>query len=139
MMSYPHLYNVAGIGACKPVLIQPILMSIIFEHYKQLHDLENATLHLCNRGSYDFKISVSILIWMKRTEGRTRRDNIKLNRLTWGDVLVKHAVSVPSALILSPEFLALTYEQNDVHDLILLHYSKLRFYHLQYPLTNVRR
>lgn len=36
MMSYPRLYNVAGVGSCKPVLIQPILMSIIFEHYKQL-------------------------------------------------------------------------------------------------------
>jgi membrane protein insertase Oxa1/YidC/SpoIIIJ len=36
MMSLPRLYNVAGIGACKPVLIQPILMSIIFEHHKQL-------------------------------------------------------------------------------------------------------
>ena len=36
MMLYPRLYNVAGIGACKPVLIQPMLMSIIFEHYKQL-------------------------------------------------------------------------------------------------------
>jgi len=36
MMSYPRLYNVAGVTACKPVLIQPILMSIIFQHYKQL-------------------------------------------------------------------------------------------------------
>ena len=36
MMTYPRLYNVAGIGACKPVLIQPMLISIIFEHYKQL-------------------------------------------------------------------------------------------------------
>jgi hypothetical protein len=34
MMSYPRLHNVAGIGAFKPVLIQPMLMSIIFEHYK---------------------------------------------------------------------------------------------------------
>ena len=40
MMLYPRLYNVAGIEACKPVLIQPMLMSIIFEHYKQLHELE---------------------------------------------------------------------------------------------------
>jgi membrane protein insertase Oxa1/YidC/SpoIIIJ len=39
MMSYPRMYNVAGIGACKPVLIQPMLMSIIFEHYKQLNAL----------------------------------------------------------------------------------------------------
>ena len=36
MMSISRFYNVSGVGACKPVLIQPILMSIIFEHYKQL-------------------------------------------------------------------------------------------------------
>jgi hypothetical protein len=36
MMSYSQLYSVAGVGACKPVLLQPILMSIIFEHYKQI-------------------------------------------------------------------------------------------------------
>ena len=40
MMSYAHLYNAAGVMSCKPVLIQPILMSIIFEHYKQLKKLE---------------------------------------------------------------------------------------------------
>jgi len=34
MMSYPQLYSAAGIGACTPDLIQPMLMSI--EHYKQL-------------------------------------------------------------------------------------------------------
>jgi hypothetical protein len=39
MMSYSRLYNVAGIGACKPVLFHPILMSIIFEHYKQLRKI----------------------------------------------------------------------------------------------------
>jgi hypothetical protein len=39
MMSISRLYNVAGVGACKPILIQPILMSIIFEHYKQLNQL----------------------------------------------------------------------------------------------------
>jgi membrane protein insertase Oxa1/YidC/SpoIIIJ len=51
MMSYPQLYNVAGVGACKPVLIQPILMSIIFEHYKQLRKLseqEFKTKHKSN-------------------------------------------------------------------------------------------
>ena len=36
MMSITRLYNVAGVSACKPVLLHPILMSIIFEHYKQL-------------------------------------------------------------------------------------------------------
>jgi hypothetical protein len=32
MMSITRLYNVAGVGACRPVL-HPILMSIISEHY----------------------------------------------------------------------------------------------------------
>jgi len=39
MMSYSRLYT-AGVMACKPVLIQPILMSIILEHYKQLETLK---------------------------------------------------------------------------------------------------
>ena len=41
MMLYPRLYNVAGIGTCKPVLIQPMLMSIIFEHYKQISEMQS--------------------------------------------------------------------------------------------------
>ena len=36
MSSYSRLYNSAGGNACRPELIHPILMSIIFEHYKQL-------------------------------------------------------------------------------------------------------
>ena len=36
MMSISRLYNVAGVGSCKPVLLHPIVMSIIFDHYKQL-------------------------------------------------------------------------------------------------------
>jgi hypothetical protein len=51
ILSYSRLYNVAGVGACKPVLIQPILMSIIFEHYKQLRKLseqEFKTKHKSN-------------------------------------------------------------------------------------------
>jgi len=36
MLSIPRLYNAAGTMACRPVLINVILMSIIFEHYKQL-------------------------------------------------------------------------------------------------------
>ncbi|HMG38937.1 MAG TPA: hypothetical protein VK566_07120 [Nitrososphaeraceae archaeon] len=44
MMSYPRLYNAAGVTACKPVLLHPILMSIVFKHYKQLKKIE--TLHL---------------------------------------------------------------------------------------------
>jgi hypothetical protein len=41
MLSYSRIYNAAGVVACKPVLLHPILMSIIFEHYKQLKELEN--------------------------------------------------------------------------------------------------
>ena len=36
MMSISRLYNVAGVGSCKPVLLHPIMMSTIFDHYKQL-------------------------------------------------------------------------------------------------------
>ena len=36
MFSYSRLYNSSGSNACRPVLIYPILMSIIFEHYKKL-------------------------------------------------------------------------------------------------------
>jgi membrane protein insertase Oxa1/YidC/SpoIIIJ len=46
MMSLSRLYNVAGIGACKPVLIQPILMSIISEHYKQLEILRKCAMDI---------------------------------------------------------------------------------------------
>jgi hypothetical protein len=42
MMSYPHIYNAAGVTACKPVPLQPILMSIIFEHYKQLDTIHRS-------------------------------------------------------------------------------------------------
>ncbi|HEY6949224.1 MAG TPA: hypothetical protein VI146_01335 [Nitrososphaeraceae archaeon] len=41
MLSIPRFYNVAGIMACRPVLIQTILMSIVFEHYKKLSTLTN--------------------------------------------------------------------------------------------------
>ena len=36
LFSYSRLYNSAGSNACRPILLHPILMSIIFEHYKQL-------------------------------------------------------------------------------------------------------
>jgi len=36
MFSYSRLYNSAGTMACRPVLIHVILMSILFEHYKEL-------------------------------------------------------------------------------------------------------
>ena len=42
MMSYPRLYNSAGSNACRPELIHPILMSIIFEHYKELKKIESS-------------------------------------------------------------------------------------------------
>jgi hypothetical protein len=59
MMSYSRLYNAAGVTACKPVLIQPILMSIVFEHYKQLKKLED--LQLSNRTLFfDKKITKTV-------------------------------------------------------------------------------
>ena len=39
MFSYSRLYNAAGTMACRPVLIQVVLISIIFEHYKRLSTL----------------------------------------------------------------------------------------------------
>ena len=35
------LYNTACMTACRPVIIHSVLMSIIFEDYKQLHQLES--------------------------------------------------------------------------------------------------
>ena len=43
MMTYSRMHNASGVMACKPVLLQPIIMSIIFEHYKQLKNMENET------------------------------------------------------------------------------------------------
>ena len=42
MFSYSRLYNSAGSNACRPVLLHPILLSIIFEHYKQLEILRKS-------------------------------------------------------------------------------------------------
>jgi len=39
MLSISRLYNVAGTMACRPVLVHVMLISIIFEHYKQLTKL----------------------------------------------------------------------------------------------------
>ena len=39
MLSIARFYNVAGTMACRPVLTQVILMSIIFEHHKRLSKL----------------------------------------------------------------------------------------------------
>jgi hypothetical protein len=41
MLTYPKLYNSAGSNAVRPVLLEPILMSIAFEHYKQLTGLQD--------------------------------------------------------------------------------------------------
>jgi hypothetical protein len=49
MFSYTRLYNSAGSNACRHILIHPILMSMIFEHYKQLKKLE--ALHLSKKFS----------------------------------------------------------------------------------------
>jgi hypothetical protein len=48
MLSIPRLYNVAGTMACRPVLIHTILMSIIFEHYKQLAKLLSKKININN-------------------------------------------------------------------------------------------
>jgi len=39
MFSTAHMYNSASSYAAKPISIQPIFMSIIFDHYKQLERL----------------------------------------------------------------------------------------------------
>ena len=44
MMSITRLYDVAGVGACKPVLLHPILMSVIFEYYKQIIEIQAEAL-----------------------------------------------------------------------------------------------
>ncbi|CAN5549060.1 hypothetical protein BH18THE1_BH18THE1_02890 [soil metagenome] len=45
MLSYSRLHNAAGVMACKPVLLHPILMSIIFEHYKQLRKISETEVN----------------------------------------------------------------------------------------------
>jgi hypothetical protein len=42
MFSYSRLYNSAASNACRPILIHPIIMSIIFEHYKQMEKLRRS-------------------------------------------------------------------------------------------------
>ena len=39
MYDYFKLHSAACSSACKPVVIHPILMSIVFQHYKQLTSL----------------------------------------------------------------------------------------------------
>ena len=43
MLIIPHLYTVAGTMACRPILSHVILMSILFEHYKQLRKIGTST------------------------------------------------------------------------------------------------
>jgi hypothetical protein len=43
IFSITHLYNSASSYYAKPVRIQPIFMSIIFHHYKQLERLSKVT------------------------------------------------------------------------------------------------
>ena len=42
MMYYSRQYNAAGVMACKPVLLYPVLMSIIFGHYKRLDTIQRS-------------------------------------------------------------------------------------------------
>ena len=49
MLSIPPLYNSAGTMACRPILIHVILMSIIFEHYKQLRKIVNERIRSCSK------------------------------------------------------------------------------------------
>jgi hypothetical protein len=39
MLSISRLYNAAGTMACRPILVHVVLISIMFEHYKQLRKL----------------------------------------------------------------------------------------------------
>ena len=48
MLSILHLYTVAGTMACRPVLSHVILMSILFEHYKQLTKLTSKEAKIIN-------------------------------------------------------------------------------------------
>jgi hypothetical protein len=49
MLSIPLFYNSAGTMACRPILILVILMSIIFEHYKQLRKIVNERIRSCSK------------------------------------------------------------------------------------------
>jgi len=42
MLCYPQLYNSAGSSASRPVLLEPIIMSIVFEHSKQIEKLKSS-------------------------------------------------------------------------------------------------
>jgi len=40
MLECSRLYKSEGSNAINPVVLEPIIMSIVFEHYKQLEKLE---------------------------------------------------------------------------------------------------
>ncbi|HEY7227652.1 MAG TPA: hypothetical protein VH481_05960, partial [Nitrososphaeraceae archaeon] len=44
MLSTPRFYTVAGTMSCRPVLIHVIIMSIIFQHYRQIRRIVNRQL-----------------------------------------------------------------------------------------------
>jgi hypothetical protein len=50
MLSISRFYNVAGTMACRPVLVHVILMSIIFEHYRQLTKLATKKININSQG-----------------------------------------------------------------------------------------
>ena len=50
MFSIAHLYNSACSYAANPIRIQPIFMSIIFHHYKQLLKLKEKETRRRNSG-----------------------------------------------------------------------------------------
>ncbi|MGC2431993.1 MAG: hypothetical protein WA393_13225 [Nitrososphaeraceae archaeon] len=53
MYDYVKLNNAACSNACRPVVIHPVLMSIIFEHYKQLTKLTEQANNATKSNSFD--------------------------------------------------------------------------------------
>ena len=58
-----RLNNVACSNACRPVVVHAVLMSIIFEHYKQLTKLMD------QKKAKDMAMSRTLDVWTQ-TEGR---------------------------------------------------------------------
>ena len=53
MYDYVKLNNAASSNACRPVVIHAVLMSIIFEHYKQLTKLTEQANNATKSNSFD--------------------------------------------------------------------------------------
>jgi len=53
MFSITNLYNSASSYAAKPIRIQPIFMSIIFHHYKQLASLKKSKKRIGTTGLFE--------------------------------------------------------------------------------------